>query len=976
MKKRNILYLLVFATGLITSCGNHTEEKKEESKYSYESFENDPYQTRIYTLDNGLKVYISENHSEPRIFTGIAVKTGSVNDPKDATGLAHYLEHMLFKGTSELGALNWAEEEKQLQLISDLYEKHRATTDEEERKAIYHQIDSVSQEAAKNVATNEYDKLMSNLGASGTNAFTSNERTVYINDIPSNEIDKWMTIESERFSELVLRLFHTELEAVYEEFNMSQDRDYTQMYFKMLDLLFPNHPYGQQTTIGTGEHLKNPSMEKIHAYFDARYVPNNMAIILSGDVDPDQAIELVDKHFGGYAKKPVSNPEMPKEEPITEVETAVVKGPSAEEAMVAFRLNGVHSKDYIYSELLSRILSNGTAGLMDLNLEQSQKVLSAGAYSSVMKDYGMFNLYGNPREGQTLDEVKDLLLAQLDSVKQGNFEDWLISASARMMKKEEIGYTENNMMRFYYLMDAFILDIPWEDMIHMSDSMANITKEDLMQWTSETFKDNNYVYVKKEVGESDPYKVDKPEITQVNLNRDTTSTFADRIDSMPEMRMKPEFLDFKKLVKTGDLVEGVEVQYVQNDINELNRMYYVFEMGSNQSQMIPLAFEYLPYLGTSKLSPAEVQKELYRLALDFDVFPGEERSYVIVNCLEENFEESFKFFEMLLKEVQANPEAYTEMVKGMLKERANSKLNKYEILYGGMWSYAKYGAENPYNNKLSKAELEQLNPEELVSTLHQLNDYPHRIMFYGPQSFDGAMGLLKDNHQVADQLLPIPEGKTFEEKPTEGNKVLFVDYDMVQTWLTMINRGPAFNPEILSASRVFNEYFGSGLSSIVFQEIRESRALAYSSYVNFGTPTKADEHHYIRGFIGTQSNKLSDATAALLELLAEMPRAEKQFEQAKLNAMKNIETNRTTGSSILWQYQRAQDLGIDYDINEKIYGKLDGMTFDELNTFFTNQIKGKPFTYLVMGKKGEVDMEALQKLGKVEELTLEELFGY
>lgn len=270
-----------------------SNEQQGESQYTYESVDGDPFGLRLYTLDNGLKVYISENHKEPRIQTNIAVRTGSKQDPADATGLAHYLEHMLFKGTSKLGALNWEEEQVLLQEISDQYELLRATKDSAERKHIYHVIDSISGVAATLVASNEYDKLLSSLGAQGTNAYTSNERTVYINDIPSNELEKWLAIESERFSELVLRLFHTELEAVYEEFNRTQDSDYRQAYYKLMDLLFPTHPYGQQTTIGTGEHLKNPSMEKIHAYFKDRYVPNNMAIILAGDLDPEKTIAMV-----------------------------------------------------------------------------------------------------------------------------------------------------------------------------------------------------------------------------------------------------------------------------------------------------------------------------------------------------------------------------------------------------------------------------------------------------------------------------------------------------------------------------------------------------------------------------------------------------------------------------------------------------------------------------------------------------------
>ena len=204
---------LVFI-GYVIMVSINSEHK--EFNYQHETDENDPLNTIIYTLDNGLKVYMSINQDEPRIQTNIAVNTGSKQDPSDATGLAHYLEHMLFKGTSKIGTVDWEKESKELKKISDLYEERRGVTVEDERKEIYHQIDSISSVAATYAVANEYDKMISSLGAKGTNAYTSLERTVYINDIPSNELEKWLLIESERFGELVLRLFHTELETVYE----------------------------------------------------------------------------------------------------------------------------------------------------------------------------------------------------------------------------------------------------------------------------------------------------------------------------------------------------------------------------------------------------------------------------------------------------------------------------------------------------------------------------------------------------------------------------------------------------------------------------------------------------------------------------------------------------------------------------------------------------------------------------------------
>ena len=262
-----------------------------EKAYFYKTVPNDPLNARIYKLDNGLTVYMTVYKNAPRIQTYIAVGAGSKNDPKTATGLAHYLEHMVFKGTDRYGAKDYSQEEPLLNQIEMLYESYRQTTDTLIRKKIYHKIDSISGAAAKYAIANEYDKMLTSIGAQGTNAYTWMEQTVYVNDIPSNQIDKWLAIESERFRKPVMRLFHTELEAVYEEKNRGLDNDGIKAWEALFAGLWQKHPYGTQTTIGTIDHLKNPSLTEIKKFYNSWYVPNNMAICLSGDFDPDSLIK-------------------------------------------------------------------------------------------------------------------------------------------------------------------------------------------------------------------------------------------------------------------------------------------------------------------------------------------------------------------------------------------------------------------------------------------------------------------------------------------------------------------------------------------------------------------------------------------------------------------------------------------------------------------------------------------------------------
>ena len=452
MKKLLFILLLSFA---VTSAF-------AQKKYSFVSFDGDPMGTRIYKLDNGLTVFMSVNKAEPRITTRIAVKAGSKNDPSDATGLAHYLEHMLFKGTSNFGSKDYSQEGKLINEIIDLYEQHRATSDELQRKMIYRKIDSVSYLASGYAIPNEYDKMLASIGATGTNAYTSSEQTVYTNEIPSNQLTKWLTIEAERFREPIMRLFHTELEVVYEEKNRSMDNGSSKAFENLYAGLFQKHTYGTQTTIGTVEHLKNPSLKKVINYFNTYYVPNNMAIILAGDFNPDDAIKLIDEKFGSMPSKVVPEFIPAVEEPIKSPIEKTVFSPESESILLGFRLPGAGTDEFDVLSMLSSILYNGSAGLIDLNIVKQQKALNAAAFLDDMMDYSTLIFSAAPREGQSLEDLKSLILAEVDKVRKGDFPDWMIEATINNYKLGRVRGFQSNDYRAQAYVSAFTTNITWD----------------------------------------------------------------------------------------------------------------------------------------------------------------------------------------------------------------------------------------------------------------------------------------------------------------------------------------------------------------------------------------------------------------------------------------------------------------------------------------------------------------------------------
>ena len=942
--------------------------------YRYETVANDPSQTRIYTLENGLKVYLSVNKDEPRVVAYIGVRVGSKNDPAETTGLAHYFEHLMFKGTKNFGTSDYAAEEPLLDKIEQLFETYRNTTDEAERKAIYAEIDSISQEASGIAIPNEYDKLMASIGAYGSNAFTSLDVTAYTENIPSNEIENWAKIQSDRFTNPVIRLFHTELETVYEEYNMGLTYDDSKVWDSLMYALFPHHPYGTQTTIGTQEHLKNPSITNIKNYFNTYYVPNNMAIIMVGDFNPDETIKTIDQYFGPMPKKELPEFKTNPEQPITEPIVKEVVGLETAKVALGFRFPAANTKESKILGLVHYMLKNGKAGLIDLNLIQKQKVLDAGCYLANFADYSFYYMNGIPKEGQTLDEVKDLLLEQIDLLKKGDFDEELLQAVINNFKLDQYYQQQYPWYTTRKLLNSFINNIPWKDEVEKIDFQSKLTKQDIVDFCNQYFQDN-YAVVYKREGKPNDKKIDKPTITPVSANRDTESAFLAEIKARAVNPIEPVFVDYEKDMAKLSVKNNIPLLYKKNDANPLFALYYVFDMGNNNDKALGTAFTYLDYLGTSKHSAEDIKSEFYKMACSFGVFASNDRVYVYIRGLNDNFEQAVDLLEERLADAQADMEIYTSLVDDVLKERADNKLDQ-DYNFSRLRNYAVFGAFSPATNILSKTELQAMNPEELVNRTKNLKNYEHTILYYGPLSEKEITEIIDNKHLIADELLPVPEAITFVQQDVTENTVLMAEYDAKQIYMAMVHKGENFDKNMEPIRNLYNEYFGSGMSSIVFQEMREARGLAYSAWAGYQRPVKPYYSYYISSFIATQNDKMMDAINAFAEILNDMPESQKAFDVAKENMLTNIRTKRVLRENIFWNYLEDAEFGYTTDSRKETFDNVQTMTLDDVKAFQKKYVKDKPYTYCILGDSKELDLKSLEKIGKIKKVGQEEIFGY
>ena len=970
------------------------------------SYNNDPLKVRYYTFQNGLTLITSNQKTSPRVYTMIAVRTGSKNDPATNTGLAHYLEHMLFKGTDKYGSLDWKKEEPLLKQIDGLYELYNHTTDPVKRKSIYHAIDSISQAAAKFAIANEYDKMCQALGAEGTNAFTSNDETVYINDIPSNMVSKWLSLEAERFRNPILRLFHTELEAVYEEKNISLDRDGDKVYEKLFAELFKGHNYGLQTTIGTVEHLKSPSLEAIRNYYNEYYVPNNMAIIMSGDFDPDAVAAEVAAKFSYMKKTDILAYVFKEETPVNKERSFDVVGPDAESVTVGFRIPNAGTEEARAAKLVDLLLNNSVAGFIDLNLVKEQKLLSANSGVEQMMDYGVFMLTGKPKTGQTLEEVKELLLGQLEKVRKGEFDKSMLDAILLNEEISNIRKYKENVSRCFFLKDAYIQGIDYRDAYNDLAAMREMNKDYIVDFAN-LFLNQDHVVIYKRKGESVALdKIEKPEIHAVELNRDKQSSFVKQWLAMPSKPIQPVPVHLNEVVKR-EYVGPAVLNYVQNTDNRLFNLSYRYDYGKWHNKSLFLVAPYMKLVGTEGYSAADVSKAFYRWGCNFAFSESNEHFNISVSGPEEFFDSAVILLDLLMNQPAVDNDVCKQLIQDILKNRADAKLNPAAIRRA-LSQYVIYGPQNPMTWTLSNQELEKIRAEDIVKLIKDFKYIKHSVDYYGPRdqallsksiwtyhSFPGMLTLSHSKDEktprdanggfVVDKALEMafdlskskPVDHLFKEQTQTTSAVYFVHYSQVQASINWFYKSSVVNESEAAITAAFNQYFGGDMSSVVFQNIREAKALAYSTYAIYNTASMKNKPNIMMGYVGTQADKFHDAMGAMNDLLTSLPKNEEVFALAKQSLINRMETNRISAEDYIGAMHDQTQMGYSMVVPDmKMYAALPNLQMSDIVKFHQERVSGRPYSLAIVADRNRVTLSDMNRYGKVTELSLEQIFGY
>ena len=933
--------------------------------YTLKKYDNDPLKVWHYTLDNGLEVYLTENHDKPVFYSEIVVKAGSSSDPAQSTGIAHYLEHMLFKGTDRYGTVDFSKEKPLLDKITALYEYYRKPTDEAKRKEIMAEISKNSAEAAQYAIPNEFDRMYQQLGSSRINAHTSNEETVYKVQCPSNAFKQWCLIESERFRNPVFRLFQTEIEAVYEEKNGALDSKERTLYEAFLKSMYKVHPYGQQSTLGTVEHLKNPSIKDMYEFYNTYYVPNNMAIVISGDINPPEAIKLIDRYFSHWKKQDV--PALPtwKEEPLKGMEEVNVDFPGQEQIMIGFRTVPVGHEDEYALRMFDMILDNSQAGLINININQKLLAQKAGCYPMIMNDYGSQVFYGVPKKDQKLDEVKDLILAQIEKVKKGEFEDWLLPAIMSDFTKNQQEKLESNNSKVTILRDLFINRVSIDTYAKELSEMAKLTKDDVVRVANKYFG-VNYLVAKRHDKEIEKTKMPKPDFEPVKADANRYSSFANRVKIMPKDVQKPIFVNLEKDITKQSLENGLTLYYVQNPMNEIFDLSIVFPVGEWHDKKLPLAAE-LFNSGSWPAKPvAELKRELYSNAAQYSLSIGRNESTLSISGLDGNIDKTLELIFELMNKFEATKERISEQA-GIILDKKEKMLKDPGSLSYMLAYYARYKEKSHLKSSFIKEDFDKITPTDLRDTLTKLFSYEANVAYTGTESVPEIVNLLQ-RLKVEGKRAVAPDKIILTFPKPEKNIIYFYNFDSVQTKVRMEFPGELYKVKEEPVYNLFNEYFDGSLGSIVFQEMREKRALAYSAWSRYFPIGKKNEQNLFIAGISTQADKTLDAIKEFQKIIYDVPFDNKRFQVAKSALLSKAKASRVGFRVLGGSIMNWDKLGLTEDPAKMKIQQTQKMTLDSIKEFTKSKIGGQKMVITLVGDKNRLDMKKLAEFGELIEV--------
>jgi len=936
---------------------------------------------QTFKLPNGLTVYIWEDKSKPDVHGMIAVRTGSKNDPPAYTGLSHYLEHVLFKGTESIGTLNWEQEKPLYEQIVAKYDEKAKETDPTKKEAINKEINALAIKESKLSVSNEFSRLVAETGGKGLNASTSLDQTEFHHTFPPNQLERFLELYSERMVNPVFRAFQSELETVYEEYNLYQDNSGSQTNEFLLKSIFPTHPYGRPV-IGLPEHLKNPQLSELIKYYHNWYSPDNMALILVGNIDAKTAIPLIKDKFSRLTKS--KTPE------VQTYPNWYVKGRKEVNANIAYypqlyvTFNGIQqgNADEVALDVCLQMLSNSSqTGLLD-KLKIDGDVLSVGAANYSMVDQGRLCLIGvpyydpNQRRWDSFKSVEKLFFKELDKLKSGEFDANLLATVKQNIKRSMLRYQESNESKASLLMDAFIAKKDLKDALAYTDKVDAITLEDVKRVAKQYFG-NDYLSVC--IGEGKPAKgkkMDKPKLDPIQQPKDQKSEYAKWFETIETPVAKPTYADFDD-VTIKPINTRSKLYYTPNKENDVFTLTLKYGVGTAKMPYLSYATQVMNSAGVMALyKPQAFKQELSKLNATCRYMVDDSYLYVLIEGLDANLKEVLNLLSRQILMPKLDEKQVTSLQGSAVQSRM-METKDVETMAQALNEYLLYQNKSEYIDRPKiKNVFYDMGVSKLTGEFQRATDYEAEVHYCGTLSFDAAYDLLSKNLPLKMTEKETESPIVKEKAEYKENTIFFLpNSDAQQAKIYVYVKGNNYNPKNDIYYQAFNQYFGNGFGSLVVDEIRENNAMAYTASGVFSRPPLPQKNVSLMGYIGTQSDKVNDAIDIYMSLLTNMPQNGDRMPNIKnyLDFMMTSTQPSVRGES--QTFEAWKKLGYTQDPAISKGEILKGMTFDDLVKFYNSEIKGKPYAIAIIGDPKTIDTKRLEKYGKVIKLNSSKLFS-
>ena len=930
-----------------------------------------------YRLENGLTVWLNEDHSQPKVFGAVVVKAGAKDCPD--TGIAHYFEHMMFKGTDRIGTLDYESEKVLLDSIAMKYDELAMTEDTAARARLQKEINELSIRSSEYVIPNEFNRLINRFGGSGLNAATSYDATIYFNTFSPQYMVQWAEINSERLINPVFRLFQSELETVYEEKNMYGDFIGGQVMDTLMARYFGPHPYAYPI-IGSTKNLKNPRLTEMHKFFEDYYVASNMALILSGDFDAQQVMPILEKAFSRIRSGNAPKQEKVMLPPFNGRETMKVKFPIPFIKAMGLGFRGVSAnhEDQVALNIAVNLLNNanGTGYLDKLMVEH--KLMGALAINESMNEAGILAVAIMPKLLiQSYSSAEKMVWDEINRVKNGDFSDEMFNSLKLEQKRQYASSLENIDSRATIMMNLFSQGKSWNDYLNEVARIESITKEDVVRVAQKYFS-NNYLCVTKSTGKYPKDNLPKPAFSPVvPRNADASSSYAKQLEKIPEQQVAPRIIDFEKDVKTSKLTPLVTLYTTPNPLNDIFTLNISYGIGALEQPELMQLTNYLQVLGTESLSFEQFRSRLQSIGstLAFDVTPD---AFVMkVTGFDNHIDETMELVGDFIRHAKADDKKLRQIVDdAKVSEKAFFKSG--DNVASALLEQVKYGDQSRYLRKLSLSQIKKLKGKDMLAIYDKVRSVQCDLHYCGTLPVEKVIGTIRQHLPLERTTVASNSPYYRELKQYDRPTVFFIDMpDMAQSIVYGYVKGdPVDDKASRHASQLFSVYFGGDMSSLMFQEIREFRSFAYRTSGRYQLPNHA--HKGTAGsftaMLSTQSDKTLDALGVLDSLIREMPLKPERMEAVKQTLVNRINNDYPPFRNLSEKVASARMEGFDRDPAEEFLRDIATMDMQDISRFYREQISGRPVVYVIAGNRKHIDMKKLAEYGTIIKVKKKDIY--